>query len=107
MKNGTPGKRQKQWPRKPGNGDRNPGGRGDNRYGDGNNKNGKKGAKGGFTSRTGVLLARELPNLALNKVVARLWKRPQRKHRRALKRACACPVGSLDIVFLVQLSTAA
>ena len=47
MKNGTPGKRQNQWPRKPGNGDRNPGGRGDNRYGDGSNKNGEKGAKGG------------------------------------------------------------
>ena len=46
-KNGTPGKRQKQWARKPGNGDRNPGGRGDNRYGDGSNKNGEKGAKGG------------------------------------------------------------
>ena len=68
----------------------------------------------GVVSRTGVVLARELPNLALNRVVAGLWKRPQLKHRRALKRACACPVGSLDIVFLnvrrgflVQLSTAA
>ena len=47
MKSGTPGKRQKQWPRKTDNGHRNPGGRGDNRYGDGNNKNGKKGAEGG------------------------------------------------------------
>ena len=67
-----------------------------------------------MASRTGVELAREIPKLALNKVVAGLWKRPQLKHRRALKRACACPVGSLDIVFLnvqrgflVQLSTAA
>ena len=37
MKNGMPGKKQKQWPRKPGNGDRYPRGRGDNRYGNGSN----------------------------------------------------------------------
>ena len=114
MKNGTPGKRQKQWPRKPGNGDRNPGGRGDNRYGNRVIRMAEQAQKGGVASRTGVVLARELPNLALNKVVAGLWKRPQLMHRRTLKRACACPVGSLDIVFLsvqrgfrVQLSTAA
>ena len=60
------------------------------------------------------MLARELTNLALNKVVAGLWKEPQLKHRRALERACVCPVGSLDIAFLsfrrgflVQLSTVA
>ena len=47
MKNGAPGKMQKQWPRKPGNGDRISAGRGDNRYGNGSNKNGEKGTKGG------------------------------------------------------------
>ena len=74
----------------------------------------KKAQKGGRASRTGDVLARELSNPALNKVVAGLSKRPQLKHRPALKRACAGPVGSLDIVFLsvqrgflVQLSTAA
>ena len=114
MKNGTQGKREKQRPRKRRNGDRNPGCRGDNRYGDGNNKNGEKGPKGVVASWTGVVLARELSNLAPNKVVAELWKRLQLKHRHSLKRACVCPVGSLDIGFLsvrrgflVQPSTAA
>ena len=59
----------------------------------------KKAHKGGVASRTGIVLARELRNLALNKVVAGSWKRPQLKHRRALKRACACPWGLWTLFF--------
>ena len=74
----------------------------------------KRAQKGGMVSRNGGVLTRELPNLALNEVVAGPWKRLQLKHRHALTRACVCHVGSLDIGFLsvrrgflVRLSTTA
>ena len=73
----------------------------------------KRAQKGGAVSRIGDGLTRELPNLALNEVVAGPWKRLQLKHRHTLTWAFVCPVGSLDINFLnvrrglqLRLSTA-